>query len=171
MATEHRRGRLAMGAMALLVAFAMPGLCLAGDAESAVEPPTTKGIVALQYRFPGVVDTSVAATVVHCTNIGSTVASVYFLVRDYNGLQDCSSSGVSIGAGETRTFATHETAVYAEDYRCTGSSPTDVLGIQQGMAEIRANLVGDQRLLCTAQVVDPAASPPAYATTLDLYPQ
>ncbi len=113
------------------------------------------------FRATGVRDASTAATVVHCTNLGSATRSVYVDIREFDGSLDCTLSW-SVAPGETRTFSTRLTALFAEDDWCSVSPLTE-----QGSLLISVSAW--TKLICTVQLVDPVASRPEFAERLDLF--
>jgi hypothetical protein len=113
------------------------------------------------YQATGVRDSATAATVVHCTNLGVASRTVFVDIYDFDGSFDCSVS-TSIAPNETRTLATRPTNLYFEDATCNAAPATE-----QGSLDISLNSA--TALMCTVQVIDPAAATPGFVTTLDLF--
>jgi hypothetical protein len=159
--------RVALGVAAL-------SLLLVAGAASAQDPPaertraagaggeTPLANVAI-YRVTGVRESAGAATVFHCTNLGAANASITINIRDFDGVQLCSMSFAGLPTNQTATFATSNTTLFEEDRICSNLPAVD------GYAVLLADNVGSTRLICTAQVLDPVAATPVFATTLDLF--
>lgn len=113
------------------------------------------------YQATGVRDAATAATVVHCTNLGATLRTVWVDIYGFDGVFECGLSA-DVASGETRTFATRDVLLYTEDAVCATAPLTE-----QGSLDIL--LATTTNLICTVQVVDPASTTPRYVTTLDLF--
>lgn len=139
---------------------------LASTSLHATDPPpeAPDGASVLLYRAIGVADSTTAATSVHCTNLGGSLASVTVQFVDFNAAVECSVIGSVPAGGSTRTFSSRLTAVFFDDYVCSAAPEID-----QGQALIRAELAGSTNVVCTVQVVDPAALTPVFATQVELY--
>ena len=132
------------------------------DATAPV-PPESFVAVPL-YRVTGVRDAPGAATLFQCTNTGAANATVSVVIRDFDGVQVCALTFTPLPPNESMTLATRPTLLYAEDAVCNPLPLAD-----GGSAVISADSAGSQKLICTVQLLDPAALTPAYATSLDLF--
>ena len=111
------------------------------------------------------------ATVIMCTNISPVPnqwADVEVQVVDRDG--NSSSATERIFPGHTATFTTRDTGVY-EDGESNWGGPINIGldDIDQGSGRILAETADSTKLICAAQVVDPATNPPAFVGSLDLY--
>ena len=138
-----------------------------GDRVRDSEPPgptNPEGVLDLLYRATGVTNISTVATSVHCTNIGTSNGWITLRVLNWNGDSACSILNHQIAPDDTETLSTQNTSIYVEDATCDGA-PT----VNQGMLSVWAEPTGSTDIICTAQVLDPGADTPAFATTLTLY--
>jgi hypothetical protein len=156
------------GATALALALATPavapgaGPAAPGRERAAVAGPAAEGAPSIPvFRATGLVDSATAATVVHCTNFGTTTRSVYVDVLDANGTFACGGT-LTIATDETWTFSTRATAVFAEDSVC--SVPP---AISRGSLRVGVDLT--TQLACTVQIVDPVNATPVFLERLSLY--
>lgn len=115
----------------------------------------------LAYQVSGVRDAAEAATVVHCTNLGAEIRTVFVDIYGFDGLFECTTQS-EIAPDGTATLATRDTALYEEDDWCA-----EPPGTNQGSLDVWVTT--SNSLICTIQVVDPAATTPRYVTTLDLF--
>jgi hypothetical protein len=114
------------------------------------------------YRATGVRDGTTAATAVHCTNLDLSALTVFVDFHEFDGTFECGLDFV-IDGNRTATLATRATALYFEDAACDPSP-----GSNQGYVEVWVPS-STSKVMCTAQVVDPASATPAYVTTLDRF--
>jgi hypothetical protein len=152
-------------ALTLAVGVSMPALG-ADRAEPGSDPsefgPLPAGF-SVVYLFPGArtIGTTVA-TSVHCTNIHNTSAvDVRVEFYDFNGVLVGANTG-AVGASVTRTVSASDsgaTVFYDEDAFVVVTSP-----INQGV--VRVLKKGTPKVICTAQVLDAASSPPSFAIPL-----
>jgi len=131
--------------------------------------PTPAGFKVL-YMFTGARDTTPlatnsAATVVHCTNFDTAnSATVIVEFADFDNIPSVSTAAIIIPLQQTRTFATQDTAFYAED--ALTAPITDA--IDQG--SVRVLVQGSfKKLICMAVVLDPVNNPPTYTHTLPAF--
>jgi len=125
----------------------------------------------VRYMFTGaadddpLADPDTRATVVHCTNHGSSSVNVWVEISDFDKNPTITGT-VPLAPSWTATFSSQNTEVYAEDVIL--SPHTD--DINQGSGRILVNSSSTQ-IICTAQVVDPTNDPPEYMINLDLFRQ
>lgn len=122
--------------------------------------PTT----VLLFRASGISDRGTAASVIHCTNVGTVDAEVGAVFRDFNGTVDCSIVDDVVGPSATTTLATRDTLAFFEDVKCPEEP-----GLDQGSVVVFGDSTGSTDVICTVQVVDPTSSTPRFLSTLDLY--
>jgi len=128
-----------------------------GQAPAGVQPLAVGDPLKIIYRISGVTDNGGGdavgvATLIHCTNFGSVSETVKFIIKQWDGTV-LKSRYTTIVSGNTRTAATHYTALFFEDLALT---PNIVIG--QGSAIIYATL--PQMVFCSAMIVDAAATVP-----------
>jgi hypothetical protein len=140
----------------------------AGGGGRGLADPPPAGYTVL-YMFTGAADDDALpdpgkrATVVHCTNYGSSSVNVRVEISDYDNNPTVDATH-QIDPSHTRTFASQNTQVYTEDSLLP--SPSDA--IDQGSGRIMADS-SSAKVICTVQVVDPANNPPEYGVKLTLY--
>jgi hypothetical protein len=130
---------------ALGLAFVFPAAAAAATTDPEV----------IIYRFPGVRDDSVTmdtgvATVFHCTNFSGVPENIRLVTRGAGGDLRGNMLFV-IDHLNTKTFATHTTATYAELSLGTGT-------VAQGTTAIAATSIN---IICTAMTIDAANPKPA----------
>ena len=119
----------------------------------------------LIYRVSGIFDSGSAsfagsASILNCTNYNNAGAEeVRVITRNFNGVA-LDDRTVTIGAKDTRTFATHQPAAYGIDHIVTPGTL-----INQGSWVVTASRIVN--VFCTAQVVD-AAAPNAIGYSLNM---
>lgn len=118
-------------------------------------PLATSDLPKQIYIAPGVRDNGGAAnvgvaTVIHCTSMSMVDETVSIEIRNYDGALKSSISQF-IRPTETKTFTTHNTALFSEDrFLNTGL-------INQGSARIKATT---SSVVCTSMIVDAASTVP-----------
>ena len=124
-------------------------------APSAVAPLATTDPLKPIYRVSGVTNNGVAnsgvATLFHCTSFSQVTETIRFVVRDFEGSK-VGDQSVSVPSLFTRTAATHETNLFAEDKILTPGEP-----IFQGSAQISSTSL---QVHCSAMIVDAASNGP-----------
>lgn len=117
------------------------------------------------YYFTGVRDsqnsTNTSATVAHCTNLGTAIATVTVYMIDWDASPVVSGT-ITIGPYRTATYVSHSVGLYDADVTLN-STPDD---LNQGYGWVVSSS-GDE-VICTVQVIDPAANP-TYVVKLALY--
>ena len=98
-----------------------------------------------------------AATSIHCSNTTNNVVSVRVKVIDKDGTTAGSVVTHSLGAKQTHTFSTHQTALFT-DAGADAEIGTGFIDI--GYATIQANT--NDVVICSAEYLDAAADPPAF---------
>jgi hypothetical protein len=140
----------------------------AGGGGRGLADPPPAGYTVL-YMFTGAADDDALpdpdkrATVVHCTNYGSSSVNVRVEISDYDNNPTVGATH-QIDPSHTMTIASQNTYVYTEDTLLP--SPGDV--INQGSGRIMADS-SSAKVICTVQVVDPTNNPPEYMINLDLF--
>ena len=164
---RSRIARIALvgfAALTLAVGISMPAS--AGDRGGAPDPNEFGALPAgfkVIFFFPGATSVgSTVATSVHCTNIHATLSvDVRVEFYDFNSTLVGANTG-TIAASNTRTVSasdTGATAFYADDAFVVVTS-----AINQGV--VRVLQKGTPKVICTAQVLDAANSPPSFAIPL-----
>lgn len=168
------------GLMALsLVAAVIAGLILyqgwmfqvrAQEDARASRLAASNSTLSVRYRFSGVSDDGEQgsanrkeATSVHCTNLSSANNQVEVQLYQWNGT-DVFTGTVNMPPNRTFTFSTQNTTIYFDDVLLGGSPGTTA--IFQGNGRI---LSQSDKIICTAQVLDPLNYPPIFATKLTMY--
>ena len=132
-----------------------------GELGLADPPPAGFSVL---YMFSGVANHPISstrriATSVHCTNFSSTpIQTQIQLFSQMAGA--VYSETISINSNETYTWSTQFTVIY----RDITNLNTGI--IEQGSGRILAD---NSQLICTAQVLDPIANPPAFMAKLPLF--
>ena len=121
------------------------------------------------YMFTGArddyaeLDPDTAATAVHCTNYGSSGVNVLVEISDYDNTPTISGT-IWIPPSGSVTFCSQDAPVYAVDVVMWSTSDS----INQGSGRVLADS-SSAKIICTAQVIDPANDPPEYGAKLALY--
>lgn len=159
------------GTVAFCLSLAAPAAAGIVDTPLPVLPATLKQSK-LVVTVTGVYTTPFTnslETVFHCTNVDSKQVEVAVEVFSFDGLQmnDASSLGSSLvlNPGQTRTFATQNTAGYDEDLDLTLLT---TLAATQGSARIIAT---STKITCAAQVLDEVSNPPTSIVALPVFPK
>jgi hypothetical protein len=171
---SRRIARIALiGFAALALAVDTPLPAIAGDrgdeaeidsssdfaTEAFVAPPT--GFVVI-YLFTGARTTATVATTVHCTNIGGPTTQVRVEFYDFAGVLRGVGTDTVVAQYQTTTISgspTGSTAFYNEDVFAPLSATLD-----QGV--VRVLKKGSGKIVCIAQVLDAANSPPSFVISL-----
>ena len=131
-------------------------------AFSGIAPRCVEAAAAVPlYLVSGVADSTTAATVVHCSNLSSSLVTVWFEIYGPTGTEVC-GVGAFAAAGSTVTIATRDTQLFVETGTCE-FLPLIAKGLGRIGLDHPANVV------CTVQLVDPAHATPLYLDRLSLY--
>lgn len=133
---------------------------LAGASRGDACDPLLPQIV---YEFAGAINNTAStvnrATVVQCTNRGTTSAEIQVVLYQYNVTsQYCGNA--TADPLETVTFESSSVQFYAADVIMGAGS------VEQGLGQIRSNITD---LICTVQAVDPENIPPNWGFDIPLY--
>jgi hypothetical protein len=110
---------------------------------------------------------NIAATVVHCTNIGDLLTQMRVEIYDYNDNYTLSVTEI-ITPNYTLTFTTQDVALYTWDAIIARTVTDQTSNIDQGSGRIMVDNPA-ANVICTAQVLDPLGNPPSYVVKLTLY--
>lgn len=135
-----------------------------------IDTPPPPGQVVL-YMFTGAADNQNSiATSIHCTNYNSAAAAALTVEIIDKDLVPVFSDSATISPGHTATFSTRDTQVFNEAAAPWGNIiPGDGTPIDQGSGRVMAAASGSTQVICTAQLVDPTSSPPAFMSNVTLY--
>jgi hypothetical protein len=151
------------------IAIALAALIGQASAQDRIEgaalagPSVTTDPQVQIYRFTGVRDnggtiSTGIATSFHCTNFSGATEALRIQIRGFDGVVKADAT-FNLTHNRTFTMSTHGTTLYIEDAFLL-ANPT---AIDQGSARIWATSTA---VVCTAQVVDAAATVP---TGIDLH--
>jgi len=113
--------------------------------------------VANDYTAPDYI-----ATVVFCTNFGSSDVDVEVQMFDVNAAPPYTATR-TIQPSWTRAFASLATVIYSEDEIVVGNNL-----IYRGSGRVVAT---GSDVICTAQLVDPNSALPSFISALEMYRQ
>jgi hypothetical protein len=160
---------LLTGGCALLL-LALGALVLPGIARVRANPAAPLDLLPV-YRFNGITDDGEQgsanrkeATSIHCTNIDQTNnVQVEVMLYQWNGT-DVYTGTVNMPPNRSFTFSTQNTTIYFDDVLLGGSPGTPA--IFQGSGVVLAD---SNKVICTAQVLDPLNYPPTFLEKLPMY--
>ena len=139
-----------MNKSVFVAALAASAFVVAPTASATTFPTLTTIYVASGVtNSEGAANTGVA-TVIHCSNVSGTTASIRFQVLNFNGLAAGAPITDTVPHGFTHTVSTHLTAAFTED---TPGALSPGVGIAQGAINIEST---QSAVFCTAMIVDAA---------------
>jgi hypothetical protein len=132
------------------------------DGMGLADPPLS-GFSVL-YMFTGVANDTdgedQVATVVHCTNFGSTATTIGIQFFLSNGNVTGSTFTENLDPNRTNTYATRPTFFGAEQ-------PLNTALIDHGSGRVMVQ--GHSQVICTAQLLQPGTITPTFMSELDMY--
>jgi hypothetical protein len=142
----------------LIAAIALAAT-LAQPTSAVTFPALTTIYVGSGVYGSGDVDNTGEATSIHCSNVSGVTVQVRALVLGRTGSVEGSLT-VSLAHGQTVTFSTNQTAVFADE-----STDLEINFVRQGVVNIEAT---NSAVFCTAVVVDAENDKPVYMSPLHL---
>ncbi len=162
---------LAVAALALgVVVFAFSAGETSGATLIQASPRVNRPVLDLLYQFSGVTDdgakgaaTRKEATSILCTNFAPASSQIEVQLYQWSGALIYTAT-VTAAPNASYTFSTQNTSIYFDDVIFGSGGGTD--SIFQGAGQVWTD---SNRVICTAEVLDPLNYPPFFMLSLPLY--